>query len=107
MKIRMNTMRINLLVEVRTLDNPAIAVLQDVDMADRPKLTGLLLDAITEHYCDPDSVSICRADIPEDGDIFAGIGVPFEISQDGEDWEGLATLTMIPIYNEPLYTPED
>ena len=46
-------------------------------------------------------------DIPEDGDIFAGIGVPFEISQDGEDWEGLATLTMIPIYNEPLYTPED
>lgn len=103
----MNTMKINLLVEVRTLDNPAIAVLQDVDIADRPKLVGLLMDAITEYYCDPDSISVCRADIPEDGDIFAGIEVPFEIGQHGEDWEGLATLTPIPIYNESLYTPED
>jgi len=107
MKIKINTMKINLLVEVRTLEHPAIAVLQEVDMADRPKLTGLLLDAITDHYCDPGSISISRADIPKEGDIFAGIEVPFEISQDGEDWEGLATLTMIPIYNELLYTPED
>lgn len=103
----MNTMQVNLLVEVRTLNNPAIAVLQDVDIADRFKLQGLLMDAITEHYCDPDSISVCAAEIPEDVDICAGIEVPFEISQDGEEVEDLATLTMIPIYTEPLYTPED
>ena len=97
--LKMNTMKVNLLVEV---DSTAIAVLQDVDMSDRHKLTRLLMNALVEHWCDPDGVSICQADIPEDADILEGIRVPFEISQDEDEWEGLALLTMIPIYNEPL-----